>query len=65
MNGWLAGPTMMLAQEVRLTIQGGIVMVACIGFVLALGVFCTSRILREQRPKEHHHVPLDIDTHDT
>ena len=54
------------AEEVaRLSGQGIVVMVACIGFVLALCAFCFSRILREKQPSTHHHAPLDIDTHDT
>ncbi len=49
----------------RLSGQGIVVMVGCIGFVLALCVFCFVRLLREKQPSEHHHAPLDIDTHDT
>jgi heme/copper-type cytochrome/quinol oxidase subunit 2 len=54
-----------LAQEVTLTIQGAVIMVLCVSLVLGLTIFCMSRILGEQRPQEHHHAPLDIDTHDT
>jgi hypothetical protein len=53
-----------LAQEVRLTAEGAIIMIGCIVLVLGLSAFCMSRILREPRPEEHHHAPLDIDTHD-
>ncbi len=54
-----------LAQEVTLTTQGAVIMVLCVSLVLGLTIFCMSRILGEQRPQEHHHAPLDIDTHDT
>ena len=53
------------APEVRLTTQGALIMAICIGLVLALGGFCMYRILREKRPAEHHHVPLEINTRDT
>jgi hypothetical protein len=39
-------------------------MVLSILLVLGLTVFCLVRILGEKRPAEHHHAPLDIDTHD-
>ncbi len=58
-------PATVLAQEVTLTTQGAVIMVLCVSLVLGLTVFCMSRILGEQRPQEHHHAPLDIDTHDT
>jgi len=54
-----------LAQTVRLTVDGAIVMAVCVALVLGLMVFCMARILREQHPQEHHHAPLDINTHDT
>ncbi|MCH8966332.1 MAG: hypothetical protein IID43_01515 [Planctomycetes bacterium] len=47
-----------------LTIGGMIIMVCSIGLVLALSGFCMVKILGEQKPTEHHHAPLDIDTHD-
>ena len=53
-----------LAQHQALTPSGWTVMIACIGLVCGLVVFCFYRILREPRPSEHHHAPLDIDTHD-
>jgi len=52
------------AQSQGLTTGGWIVMIACIGLVCGLCVYCYSRILREPTPSEHHHAPLDIDTHD-
>ncbi len=53
------------AEEVaRLSGQGIALMVACIGFVLALCAFCFTRILREKQPSARHHAPLDIDTRD-
>jgi hypothetical protein len=52
------------AEKVRLTIQGGLIMTICVGLVLGLTAFCMYRILREPNPEEHHHAPLDIDTHD-
>ncbi len=55
----------LLAQEVRLTVQGGVVMTVCIALVLALNLFCMRRILSEPHPEEHHHAPLEIDTKDT
>ena len=48
----------------RLSGQGIVLMVACIGFVLALCAFCFARLLRQKQPSEHHHAPLDIDTRD-
>lgn len=48
-----------------LTAQGALVMVICVGLVLGLFVFCMQRILRDKKPSEHHHAPLEIDTHDT
>lgn len=55
---------LILADVERLTTAGVILMTGCVGFVLALGAFCFWRILREKEPREHHHVPLDIDTRD-
>lgn len=48
----------------KLTISGTIVMLVTVGLVLALSAYCMWHILLEKRPKEHHHAPLDIDTHD-
>ena len=42
-----------------------VVMVVSITLVLGLCAFCLRHILGEQRPSDHHHAPLDIDTHDT
>ena len=53
-----------LAQSQGLTVGGWTVMLGCVGFVCGLMGFCFYRILREPRPTEHHHAPLDIETHD-
>ena len=53
-----------LAQSEGLTAAGWTVMIACIALVCGLIVFCYYRILREPRPSQHHHAPLDIDTKD-
>jgi len=53
-----------LAQHQGLSLGGWTVMIGCISFVLTLMAFCFYRILREPRPAEHHHAPLDIDTQD-
>ena len=50
--------------EEGLTVGGTVIMVLSILLVLGLTVFCLARILGEKRPAEHHHAPLDIDTHD-
>ncbi len=51
-------------EPVTLTIAGAVIMTLSIGLVLTLLVFCMCRILREPAPDEHHHAPLNIDTHD-
>lgn len=53
-----------LAPYAGLSPGGWTVMIGCITLVCALVVFCFYRIFREPRPSEHHHAPLDIDTHD-
>lgn len=58
-------PLEILAQNGGLTTTGAIVMIGCIASVIALMVYCYYRVLREPRPSEHHHAPLDIDTQDT
>ena len=55
----------LLAVPQNLTPAGWVLMLSCIGFVCGLCVFCATRLLREDRPSDHHHVPLDIDTKDT
>ncbi len=50
--------------EDTLTVGGAVIMTLSVVLVVGLNVFCMSRILREQKPSEHHHAPLDIDTHD-
>ena len=57
-------PWTVLAQSQGLNTAGWTVMIGCIGLVCGLVVFCFSRILREPKPSEHHHAPLDIDTRD-
>ncbi|MGD2110860.1 MAG: hypothetical protein PVI86_15890 [Phycisphaerae bacterium] len=52
------------AEEVTLTVGGIVVMAFSIVLVLGLLTFCMTRILGEQTPADHHHTPLDIDTHD-
>ncbi|MCH8148810.1 MAG: hypothetical protein IH987_12560 [Planctomycetes bacterium] len=54
-----------IAQYEGLNASGWTLMLLCIGMVTVLTVFCYYRILREPRPSEHHHAPLDIDTRDT
>ncbi len=54
----------LLAQQGGLSSGGWTVMIGCIGFVCCLMVFCFYRLFREPRLSEHHHAPLDIDTHD-
>jgi len=57
-----------LAQEQpqvqNLTAAGWILMLGCIGCVCGLCVFCFWHILRESRPSEYHHAPLEIETND-
>ncbi len=55
----------MLAEAQGLNAAGAVMMFGCISLVCGLLIFCYWRILREPRPSEHHHAPLDIDTHDT
>jgi hypothetical protein len=50
--------------EGGLTAAGAVIMMGSILLVLGLTTFCMARVLREPQPKEHHHAPLDIDTHD-
>ncbi len=52
-------------EEGGLTFAGTIIMILSVGLVLGLAGFCMVRILAESRPTERHHMPLDIDTHDT
>lgn len=53
------------AELQNLTVAGAVLMAGCIAFVLALCVFCFWRLTRTPHTAEHHHAPLDIDTHDT
>jgi ABC-type nickel/cobalt efflux system permease component RcnA len=50
--------------QVTLTPAGVTIMTVSVLLVLGLCAFCFWRILREPAPSEHHHAPLDIDTHD-
>ncbi len=56
--------TSLLAQQQGLTTGGWVMMIGCIPLVCGLCVFCLYRLMREPRPSEHHHAPLEIDTHD-
>lgn len=47
-----------------LTAGGTVMMAVCILFVSSLCAYCYWRIFTEKDPGSHHHVPLDIDTHD-
>ena len=54
------------ADEAVVTLEpaGLVMMVLSITLIIGLTVFCIAKILGEKRPGEHHHAPLDIDTHD-
>jgi hypothetical protein len=56
--------TALLAQNQDLNVGGWIMLIGCVGLVCGLCTFCYYRVLREPKPSEHHHAPLDIDTHD-
>jgi hypothetical protein len=47
-----------------LSAGGAVIMCLSVSLVLGLNIFCFWRILREPEPAAHHHVPLEIDTHD-
>lgn len=64
MTAWHALLAQTESAAEQLTLSGAIVMLVTVGLVLALSAFCMWHILLEKRPKEHHHTPLDIDTHD-
>ena len=49
---------------VTLEPAGIVVMTLSILIVCWMTVFCIARIMRDKSPGEHHHTPLDIDTHD-
>ena len=57
-------PSAIIAEYPGLTTGGWTVMIGCITLVTSLCAFCLYHILREPRPSEHHHAPLDIDTGD-
>lgn len=48
-----------------LTASGWFMLLFCMILVCGLVVFCFYMILREPHPSEHHHAPLEIDTHDS
>ena len=52
------------ANGITLTGGGAAVMGLSVVLVLGLNAFCIYRITHEQRPSEHLHAPLDIDTRD-
>ena len=54
-----------IAQLKGLNAGGWTVMLLCVSLITVLMIFCYYRLLREPRPSEHHHAPLDIDTRDT
>lgn len=58
----------LLAQSAESTVKlepaGLAMMVFSVALVCGLTLFCVVRIFRERAPSEHHHAPLDIDTHD-
>lgn len=56
--------TTLLAQNQTLTTGGWVMMVGCISLVCGLCAFCFYRLMREPRPSDHHHAPLEIDTKD-
>lgn len=58
-------PATVIAQPEGLNASGWTLMLLCITLVVTLMAFCYYRILREPRPSERHHAPLDIDTRDT
>ena len=64
----MSGIVPLLAQAAEtpesLSIGGAAIMTMSVALVLGLNIFCFWRILHERRPAEHHHVPLEIDTHD-
>jgi heme/copper-type cytochrome/quinol oxidase subunit 2 len=52
------------AEPVSLTAAGAAIMTLSVLLVLGLTTFCFWRILREPKPSEHHHAPLDIEMTD-
>ena len=54
-----------IAQLKGLNAGGWTVMLLCVSLITVLVIFCYYRLLREPRPSERHHAPLDIDTRDT
>lgn len=55
---------LMQGDSAGLTTSGTIIMLGSIGIVCSLVVFCLLKILRESKPQEHLHAPLEIDTYD-
>ena len=60
--------TILVAQSAESTVKlepaGIVMMVICVSLVCGLSLFCIMRLFSSRAPSEHHHVPLDIDTHD-
>ncbi len=50
-----------LAQADGLNAAGWTMLIGCVGMVCSLVTFCYYRILRDPRPSDHHHAPLEID----
>jgi hypothetical protein len=64
-NALLAASGQVPPVDGGLTVAGAVIMTISILLVLGLTAFCMAKILRETHPEEHHHAPLDINTHDT
>jgi hypothetical protein len=47
-----------------MTLAGWCLMLASVGFVVALNAYCFYRVLKTPAPEEHLHAPLDIETHE-
>jgi hypothetical protein len=52
------------AEPVGLTLGGAVIMGLSTVLVLGLLIFCMSRVLRESRPEDPYHSPLDADPRD-
>lgn len=47
-----------------MTLAGWILMLGSVGSIVALTIYCFSRVLSVPVTKDHLHAPLDIDTHE-
>jgi len=54
-----------IAQSEGLNAAGWTMLIGCVGMVCGLTAFCYYRILRDPKPSEHHHAPLEIDRHES